>query len=146
MIESLINRVSQGWHRLFSSKHLLPHEQVVLNAWRASLPEAAQHILDTQLLAAYLVQRQAAGAKVAFYYDKGKEAPPFSNDQPDVHAATVSLHSEGLDGETMRVKVFVHRGRFFSIEFPKRPERYMQQHHMVAEKLRVAAVESHASL
>jgi hypothetical protein len=130
---------------LFASKKLLPHERLVLDVWRASLSDEGRRILDAQLDAVALVQHQAAGAKVCFYYRKARDVPLFRTDQPDVHSATVLLRSDGLS-ETMPVKIFVHRGLFFSIEFPKRPDRYMQQHHMQAQTLRVASVEGHISI
>ncbi len=71
--------------------------------------------------------------------------PLFRATEPDLHAATVLLRSpDGL--ETLRAKIFLHKGCFFSIEFPKRPERYMQQHHMQAQALQVAGVETHVTL
>jgi hypothetical protein len=122
---------------------LLQHERICIDAWRASLTEAHRQVLDLQLRAASPIQRQAAGAKLCFYYPKAQNNPSFRNVQPDVHAATVRLRSEG---ETMKVKIFIHRGRFFSLEFPKRPDRYMQLHHMRPEMLHVGAVETHAAL
>ncbi len=81
---------------------------------------------------------------MCFYYPEGKDIPLFENVQPDLHVATILLRADGgSKDQTMRVKIFVHRGKFFSIEFPKRPERYMQLHHMQTDKLQVAAVETH---
>ncbi len=145
MIESILNRVAQLWNRFFASKELLPYERLVLDAWRASISEDSRHVLDAQLDAAQLVQHQAAGAKVCLYYREGRDMPLFQNAEPDLHAATVLLRSpDGL--ETLRAKIFLHKGRFFSIEFPKRPERYMQQHHMQVQALQVAGVETHATV
>jgi hypothetical protein len=145
MIESVLNRIARAWNRLFASKELLPYERLVLDAWRASMSEENQRILDAQLDAVSLVQHQAAGAKVCFYYREDHSIPLFRADQPDLHAATVLLRSEGTS-ETLRAKIFVHRGRFFSIEFPKRPDRYMQQHHMQARTLQVSSVEDHIAI
>jgi hypothetical protein len=128
----------------FNRTTLLPHEQLCLDGWRASLPEAAREILDKQLAAVRLVQRQAGGAKVCFYYRNDVPFPLFSADQPDLLAAVVVLQKpQGTEAQTMRVKVYVHRGRFFSLEFPKRPERYVVQHGMALQELQVARVEIH---
>lgn len=104
-----------------------------------------RNILDAQLGKVAYIQRQAAGAKVCFYYEETGAIPLFPDERPDVNAATVVLESgEAPDGgERMRVKVFTHRGRFFSIEFPKRPNRYMEVHGMRAASLKVDQVLLH---
>ncbi len=56
---------------------------------------------------------------MCFFYRENAAAPLFKLDRPDIHAATVLLRAEGP--ETLRAKIFLHRGKFFSIEFPKRP-------------------------
>ncbi|WP_018079193.1 hypothetical protein [Thiobacillus denitrificans] len=145
MIEFVLNRIAQVWNSLFANKKLLPYERLVLDGWRASIPEKSRLILDTQLDAARFVQRQAAGAKVCFYFRKSLDVPLFQATDPDLHVATVLLQSP--DGfKTLQAKVFLHKGRLFSIEFPKRPERYMQQHHMQAHTLRVAGVEKNSTI
>jgi len=145
MIESILRKTAQFWNRMFSSKELLPYERLALDAWRATISQGNKNILDAQLDAAQFVQHQAAGAKVCFYYHEGRDMPLFRAKEQNLHAATVLLRSpDGL--ETLRAKVILHRGRFFSIEFPKRPERYMQQHDMQVQALQVAGVESHAQL
>lgn len=148
MIEEFLKKIASLHHVVFGGRELRSHEQICLEAWRATLPEDGRRVLDAQLAAVRLIQHQAGGAKVCFYYKDGVKVPLFSVDQPDVHVATVVLRSVDDAGEspTMRVKLFVHRGRFFSIEFPKRPERYMQQHGMRSEALQVAAVEKHMLL
>jgi hypothetical protein len=148
MIEALLKKVASLQHALFGGRSLLPHEQICLDAWRASLPADAKRVLDAQLAAVRLVQHQAGGAKVCFYYRDDESIPLFGTEQPDLHVATIVLRTTGgTNGDqTMRVRVFVHRGRFFSIEFPKRPERYMQQHAMRSDALQVGAVENHMIL
>jgi len=144
MSRSILNWVAHSWNRLFTGKKLLPYERLVLDAWRASLPEEGQRILDAQLEAVSFVQHQAGGAKVCFYYREGHSMPLFKLDRPDLHAATVLLRAERA--ETLRAKIFLHRGRFFSIEFPKRPNRYMQQHYMQERALQVTSVENHVAI
>jgi hypothetical protein len=148
MIEALLKKVASLQHALFGGRNLLPHEQICLDAWRASLPADGRRVLDAQLAAVRLIQHQAGGAKVCFYYGDEESIPLFGTEQPDLHVATIVLRTAGgTDGDqTMRVKVFVHRGRFFSIEFPKRPARYMQQHGMRPDALQVGAVEHHMML
>lgn len=139
---SLIKSVLDGYHRLFPSTSLLPRERLCLDAWRDKLSTERRRVLDVQLSAMYFVQRQAGGAKVVFYYPEGKDTPSFAVGDPDVHAATITLKtsSESIL-QRMSVKLFVHRGRFFSIEFPKRPERYLEQHSMQDQPLEVERVE-----
>lgn len=132
---------------LFNKSPLLPHEQLCFDSWRASLSEAARGILDKQFAAVRLIQRQAGGAKVCFYYRDDAALSLLHPDRPDLHAATVILQKPGgSETQVMRVKVYVHRGRFFSLEFPKRPERYVLQHEMTLQQLQVARVETHEAL
>lgn len=144
MSGSILHWVGHLWNRLFAGKKLLSYERLVLDAWRASLPEEGQRVLDEQLQAVSFVQHQAGAAKVCFYYREGYGIPLFKLGRPDLHAATVLLRAEGP--EKMRAKIYLHRGRFFSIEFPKRPKRYMQQHHMQERALQVASVENHVDI
>lgn len=146
MIESILKKTAQFWNRIFSTKELLPYERLALDAWRATISENNKNILDAQLDVVELIQHQAADAKVCFYYQEGRDMPLFRAKEPDLHVATVLLRSSPDGLETMRAKVILHRGRFFSIEFPKRPKRYLQQHHMHMEALQVAGVETHAQL
>jgi hypothetical protein len=144
---SLIKSILDGFHRLFPNTSLLPRERLCLDAWRERLTSEQRHILDAQSSAVHFVQRQAGGAKVVFYYPEGKDTPLFSVRDPDVHTATVTLMtSGGSDRQRMTVKLFVHRGRFFSIEFPKRLERYLEQHSMQEVPLEVEKVEVHRDL
>jgi hypothetical protein len=132
---------------LFNRSTLLPHDQLCLDSWRASLSAAAREILDKQLAVIRLIQRQAGGAKVCFYYRDDAPCPLLHPDRPDLHAATVVLQKpRGSEAQTMRVKIYVHRGRFFSLEFPKRPDRYALQHEMTLQELQVARVETHEVL
>jgi len=129
---------------LFSRKTLLPYEQLCLEAWCDSLPEAAKKVLRQQLEDVCLVQHQAEGSKVCFYYRDATSCRLFHPLSPVLHVATVVLQPpSGSDAQVMRVKVYVHRGRFFSLEFPKRPERYALQHKLTLNDLQVARVDAH---
>jgi hypothetical protein len=147
MIESILSGISRLLNRVGSSKELQPHERMVVDAWRQTLPPDMQRVLDAQLQAADLVQRQAEGAKVCFYYPKQFGGPLFGNLATEVHVATVML-SDSFGGKenSMRAKIFLVKGRFFSIEYPKRPKRYTEQHNMDMTTLRVVSVEAHADL
>jgi len=141
-----IERVQQ---QLRGLEDLLPYESACLEAFRGVLSESEKAILDQQIKAADVIQRQAGGAKLVFFFDaKGSnEIPLFANQAADLHAADVFLASaEQGSGHKMRAKVFLHRGRFFSIEFPKRPRRYMEQHAMGPERLRVVEVKKLAQI
>jgi hypothetical protein len=131
----------------FSRTTPSPLEQLCLDSWRASLADDAKGILDSQLALVRLVQRQAGGAKLCFYYRDGEPSALLHPDRVDLHAATVVLKKPGgTTAQVMRVKVYVHRGRFFSIEFPKRPERYAELHDMDLKVLQLAHVETHEAL
>jgi hypothetical protein len=147
MTELFLNRLSLILNRLFARNYLRPYEQLVLDEWRKTLSSENQRVLDSQLQAVDFIQRQAGDAKVCFFYREGKSIPLFPNNKPDLKAATITLRSAvGPKDQTLRVKIFVHRGRFFSIEFPKRPNRYFHLHHMKADELVFEAVEKNSVL
>lgn len=123
----------------------LPYEQICIDAWRNSLSPKAQEILTSQLASVRLIQRQAKGGKLCFYYPAEISFPLFVRTEPDLHVATIILREKGVSKD-MKVRVFVHRGRFFSIEFPKRPSRYAQQHQMDLANLSVFSVVRHVEL
>jgi hypothetical protein len=113
------------------------YERVCIDAWRTTLNSEMQRILDIQLASVSMIQRQADGAKLCFYYPEKSTAPLFPTIEPDLHVATVVLGDGcGQPAKQMKVKVWVHRGKFFSIEFPKRPKRFVEQHGLSLEKLR----------
>jgi hypothetical protein len=138
VMEKIITLLASVYYRIFGSKRLSPIEKLCLEAWRGALPDTARKVLDAQLHLLDFVQKQAAGAKVCFFWASGIETPLFDSKVENLHAATIILGSN--NGGVMPVKIFVHRGRFFSIEFPKRPGRYMEQHNMNAEEIRVLTV------
>jgi len=146
MIECLFKKLTDLHYKFFGSKTLKPLEQFCLEAWRASLADEDKQILDAQLEAAQFVQRGAGGAKVCFYYPKREDIPVFKTSVPVFHAATVVLRCPDPAKEPqMPVRIFVVRGRFFSIEFPKRAERYFKLHD-TPEGLQVAQVVTHDTL
>jgi hypothetical protein len=102
-------------------------------------------ILDEQFRSATLIQRQAGGAKVCFYYPKKYKGLLFDNRDIVSHVASVIVAPQSNKEKKMRAKLFLVRGRFFSIEFPKRPEAYMQKRGIDINKdeLRVITVESY---
>jgi hypothetical protein len=142
----LLRLLGSLYYRAFGSKHLHYLEELALNAWRDSLSSDAKRVLDAQLHAALFVQRQAMGAKLCFFYARDEEVPTFSDGRPDLHAATVVLTDTEKPEATMNVKVFVHRGRFFSIEFPKRPRRYLELHSMREDTMQAVQVQTHVKL
>jgi hypothetical protein len=145
-IEKVITWLTLTQHRLVGSNQLRDYEKICLDTWRDSLNGEQKKILDAQIAAVAFIQRQAADAKVCFYYSDDRynshyTVPLFMNQQPDQHVADIVVKSvNGNQKSSMIVRVFVHRGRFFSIEFPKRPERYMQLHGMRKKYLRVVGV------
>ena len=139
----ILDKISNFYFRLFGNRSLGELEKLCLDAWRDTLSAPDRSILDRQLEQRPHIQKQAAGAKVCFYYDDEAHLPLFPDTRPDVNVATVVLESTAAPGERMKVKLFTHRGRFFSIEFPKRPERYMELHGMDAASLRVHKVIPH---
>lgn len=144
MIENIFNLLAALHHRFFSQNKLRPYEELCLCAWVDSLSSHAKLIIKTQLASPYFVQRQAAGAKVCFYWKNKNSLPEFKFNEPDLHVATVVLQDER--GNKISAKIYIHRGYFFSIEFPKRPERYMVQHDMACESLRVEEVKTRVEL
>jgi len=145
MIEAFLRKVASLHHTLFDDRSLLPHEEICLEAWRTSLPDNGKRILDAQLAAVRLVQHQADGATVCFYYKNEENIPLFGPEQPDLHAATVILRITGDTNkdEIIRVKVIVDRGLLFSIEFSEWPVCSIHQHGMQSGVLQVVVVKNH---
>jgi len=137
------------WSRLlFGSKQILPLEELCLRAWRHSLAEQSRAILDRQIEQASYIERQARGAKVIFRYPSGKPDVLFANAAPDQVAAIVVFGSRA-DARPQRefgARIFVHRGRLFSIEFPKQPDRLLEKHTIAIDDLHVVRVEPGAAL
>lgn len=120
----------------------MPHEELVLGAWRDSLGSNERLVLAAQLGSVRFIQRQAGGAKVCFYYSSNKKIPTFANASPNFNAATVFMRdSKGISKDVVRAAIFIHRGVFFSIEFPKRPKRYFELHGIDIRDLRVDRIE-----
>jgi hypothetical protein len=100
------------------------YEQIVFYSWKNSLTSKNREILEKQMGQLRLIQRGAGGAKVACYYHNEKKLVLFKNVSKDLHVATVELIDKRKTPTTgMKAKIFLHEGRFFSIEFPKRPKR-----------------------
>lgn len=146
-MEGIFSYLSRFYYRLSDKNKLLPFEKMCLDAWRNSLSERQKTTLDTQLKSIDVVQHQAGGAKVCFFQVMQKSVPLFPNQKPDQCVAHVILKSgDAPSAPTMPAKIFVQRGRFFSIEFPKRPRRYMKLHGMNEQTLRVVEVVAQKSL
>lgn len=154
-LENLLQRAARAYHRFFGTVRLQEMEKLCLEAWQASLNHDERSILADQLARVALVQRQAKGAKVCFYFEgdanSRRAGQPsermFENRAPDQHVADVILVVQAAaSGQALRVKIMVHRGRLFSLEFPKRPDRYLEQHGMKGSPLRVREVIKTGSL
>ena len=136
--------LSRLYFRMFGGRSLRDIEQLCLDAWRGTLDAEERATLEGQLDSLAHIQRQAGGVKVCFYYNESASFPLFSDKRPDVVAATVVLHSAVAAARgRMKVQMFTHRGRFFSIEFPKRPDRYLKLHGMDGDSLKVDEVLTH---
>ena len=147
LIQSVFQKIADLHQAVFGNEKLLAHEEVCIFAWKESLSDSAKLKLDAQLSAVRVAQHQAAGAKVCFYYADKVNAPLFAPVGPDMHVATVSLSTGDRTAQpSLRAKIFVHQGRFFSIEFAKRPARYMAQHRINPEALKVLDVVTVVSL
>ncbi len=142
----LLRSLNRLYYRFFGSKRLLSFERLAFDAWRNSLSTRAQEILDAQLRSAHFIQRQAGGAKVCFYHLNQETIPLFRNQLPYHKVATVILTDARVPHSKLKVKIFVQCGRFFSLEFPKRPWRYLELHGMHFESLRVDQVITHVEL
>jgi hypothetical protein len=145
-METLLNFLSRVYFRLFGSKQLRPYEQLILDAWRRNLAPMWQRVLDDQLQKIQFIQRQAGDAKVCIYYSNDSEIALFSDASPNLNVAVIKISSIGVvEKQPLCVKIYTHRGRFFSIEFPKRPYRYAQLHSMRLDEIIILNVEITAS-
>jgi hypothetical protein len=137
--QSFLAAAQRVLRRLSGVERIAAHEQLILDAWRSFLSPTAQQTLDVQIDSARAIQHQAGGAKVCFYYQKRFTGTNFNEKSLDLHVATVWLRSSGRD--TISGKIFLNEGRFFSIEFLKRPTRYLEQHAMDDKQLTVDRVQ-----
>jgi hypothetical protein len=142
-MQLLFDAVTRWPRLLFGNKRPLPLEELCFSAWRHSLPEQSRAILERQLDQAAYIERQAGGAKAIFRYPSGKPDALFPNAEPDQVAARIVLGSsvDARPEHTFGVRLFVHRGRLFSIEFPKRPGRLLQKHGLVENDVCVIRIE-----
>lgn len=141
-VASFFNWLTALYYKVFGTKDLDALERMVIDALRDSLSVSGRTTLDAQISAASFIQRQAGGAKVCFYYPDDARIPLFEDTSPDLQFSTVVLETpDATERQSMRVRVFLHHGRLFSIEFPKRPDRYLQQHDMAGQPLRVSSVD-----
>lgn len=147
-MERILDSLARLHFRLFGKKELSRLERHIISAWRESLGEREREILDTQVSTAHIIQRQAGGARLVFYWlDSGDSIRLFPNQEPDLHAADIFIGEVGAPLErTMRVKLYMNRGRLASVEYPKRPDRYFELHKMPADKLVVLGVQQTASV
>ena len=134
------------YYRLFGSTKLRSYEKICIDAWEATLSAESKDVFSAQLKQPYFVQRQAGDAKVCFYWHREDRLPRFKDAAPDLNVAIVTLKSKGNEKATLKAKIFTHRGRFFSIEFPKRPERYAKLQGMDLATLSVASIETLVAL
>jgi len=114
--------------RAFGNTKLRPYESACLDAWKEQLSPDAVDILDRQLEWYDFVQRQSADKLVCFYRlgdPTCKQLPaearfPFQTEEAAV--ARVRLRSVGGRGRALlRADLVVVNGRFFDIEFDRRP-------------------------
>jgi hypothetical protein len=143
-MERLLQSLAKLHFRLFGTRRLSALEAKVIDAWRDTLASPEQSILDSQMKAVAMIQRQAQGARLVFYYPETpvQPIPLFANVQPDVHVADVFLGEPGTsENRVMRMKIYLNRGRLVSVEYPKRPDRYLEQHKMQHDRLKVLRVQ-----
>lgn len=133
-----MNMLLKMYYKVFGSRKVKAQELEIIGEFRRRLQTEDQKILDSQLSAAICVQEQAGGAKWCWYYDE-KLAACFSDKSLNKRVANVALACND-EGVRMTAKIYTHRGKFFSIEYPKRPSRYKELHGMDCIKLKVVDV------
>jgi len=113
---------------IFGSTKLRPYESMCLEAWKRELSGDAVAILERQLELYDLVQRQSAGKLVCFYCIGDPTCKKFPEDAlfpfrpEDAAVARVILRRTDENGRaSLRADLFVVHGRFFNIEFSRRP-------------------------
>ena len=134
------------YYRLFGSAKLRPYEKICIVAWEVTLSVESKDVFSAQLKQPYFVQRQAGDAKVCFYWHREDRLSRFKDASLDLNVAIVTLKSNLADKQAMKAKIFLRRGRFFSIEFPKRPDRYAALQGMDLTTLSVASIETLVAL
>lgn len=138
MIVWVMKLISYILRRVFGPGKLTYIDQIALNAWRDGLRDETKDILDSQIAGVSLIQHQAGGGKVCFYYPSKHRLPLFTHKGEDVRVATVQL---GVSGAVLfRANIYVFRRLFFSIEYTKRPVSVVRRHRLVDKQIEVIAV------
>ena len=143
MIAGILHLITEWYYRGVGSTRLNAVEDLCFRAWREIIPTQGRAILDSQIGRVSYVERQAGGAKVICRYPSDEPHELFRNTEPDQVVAIVILGPIGVtsDQHNFHANIIVHRGRFFSIEFPKAPRRLLKKHAIPEEQLRVVRVE-----
>lgn len=119
--------------RAFGSSKPRPYERTCIAAWRATLSVEAQAILDAQMAAYDLIQRES-GDKIVSFYRIGRRARPLfapaqtfpDRDDGNKPVATLALRRAG-EGQAcgLRVQITVVAGRLFGLEFSRPPAQFL---------------------
>jgi hypothetical protein len=127
-MEWFFDFVSDVLHRVFGSTKLRAYESACLEAWKRELSPAAVAILDRQLEFYDLVQRQSADKLVCFFRIGDPACKKLPEDslfalRAEASVARVALRATGSKGRSsLRADISLFRGRFFGLEFNKRPQ------------------------
>jgi hypothetical protein len=114
LIRKLGRRLFYGW------KKWRPHEEAILEAIRASMPEDDQRVLAAQLKALEFVQRHGPGRILLMSLDPDEDALPlFANRDPEHCLARVRLQ---VDKRRHIVLLMTCLGRLSTLEFKHSPE------------------------
>ena len=122
-------------------RNFRPYEQEAFDLWKSGLEKQELEILVAQFKQLRLIQRGAGDARIACFFHNAKDLLLFKNNAPDLHVATVEFEPNGT-GNTNPIyaKIYLHCGRFYSIEFPKRPKRLTQQRGIKIEDLKATRI------
>lgn len=139
-MEKILRAISRLYWLILGSKSPRSVDRVSVHAWEEALSGDLRSVLRKQLGQLRLVQEQAEGQKVCFYYKEGEHIPLFSPVIPDMNAATLILKCGADVEEGLIAQIFVHRGLFFSIEYSEEPEKYALRHGAAADAFKAESV------
>jgi hypothetical protein len=143
LYEQFLNWISDIINNLILTKDLHFYEKLVLDSWSGTLKDNVKSVLDSQFKTARHVQRGGGDAKIIFFYPKDVDCRRLLIDENFKNGlvAKVMLAAHGTE-KTLEVRIYIHKGKLFSIEFPGRPKYYMKKRNMDVNKLYVKDVKT----
>lgn len=128
VIENICTVITRLYYKVLGSSELLHYEDVCLRAWKSTLSIAEMQKVDSQLRKFDFIQRQARGTKSVFFSLKDPQYRSWSDaelflergEEKSVYVGNLSGRIGDVE-ESVKFRIYLHRGRLSSIEFSSEP-------------------------